>query len=114
MRIRLAGYKPVVRFITRLNVWLYKATGGGFANEVDGCPICLVTMRGRKTGKMRTIAVMCNAVDEKVLLVASLGGSPRNPAWVYNLRAHPEVVIQIGKKKQRMLAVEASDDPAPD
>ena len=34
------------------------------------------------------------------LLVASNGGADRNPAWLHNVRAHPDVVIQVGRQRQ--------------
>ena len=45
-----------------------------------------------------------------MLLVASLGGAPKNPVWYYNLVAHPDITIQVGTDRRRMRARRASAD----
>lgn len=100
--------KIIIRLFTRLNVWIYRLSGGRLMNRMEGAPICLVTMTGRKSGKKKTVCLMYTPHEEQVLLVASLGGAPRNPLWYYNLKAHPEIDIQIGTLRRRMLASEAS------
>lgn len=108
LKVRMARHPFVVRTLTRINVLLYRWSGGRLANAAEGCPVCLVTMTGRKSGKRKTIALMYVPVVDKVLLVASLGGSPRNPAWYYNLKSDPEVTIQFGRRRRRMMARETS------
>lgn len=107
------GNKWLVRFLTGLNVLLYRLSGGRLVDKVEGCPVCLITMTGRKSGKRKTIALMCIVDGDNVLLVASLGGSPNNPQWYYNLKAQPRIDIQIGSVKRRMLAREASANERP-
>ncbi|MBS0579295.1 MAG: nitroreductase family deazaflavin-dependent oxidoreductase [Proteobacteria bacterium] len=102
--------KRVIRFFTALNVLVYRLTGGRLMNRFEGAPICLVTMTGRRSGKRKTLALMYTAHGEDVLLVASLGGAPQHPAWYYNLKAHPQVEIQAGRVRRRMLAREASSE----
>ena len=104
------GSKIVVKLLTWLNVVLYRLSGGRLLNKMEGCPVCLVTMTGHKSGKRKTIALMYTADGNDVLLVASLGGAPRNPVWYFNLKAQPEIEIQLGKLKRRMLAREASPE----
>ena len=102
--------KAVIRLFTRLNVWVYRLSGGRLMNRREGAPICLVTMTGRRSGKKKTICLMYTPHQEQVLLVASLGGAPQHPLWYYNLKAHPEIDIQIGSRRRRMLATEAAAD----
>jgi deazaflavin-dependent oxidoreductase (nitroreductase family) len=102
--------KRVVRFLTALNVAIYRLSGGRLMNRFEGAPVCLVTMTGRKSGRKQTIALMYTPDGDRVLLVASLGGAPQHPAWYYNLKAHPEVEIQLGTARQAMLAREASPE----
>jgi deazaflavin-dependent oxidoreductase (nitroreductase family) len=106
----LVGRKVVVRFLSWLNVTVYRSSAGRLMNNVGGTPICLVTMVGRKTGKLRTIPLMCSQRGEDVLLVASLGGAAVNPTWYYNLKGDPHVRIQIGSRRRSMLAREASPE----
>ena len=107
------GNKWLVRFLTGLNVLLYRISGGRLVGKIEGCPVCLLTMTGRKSGKRKTIALMYTADGDNVLLVASLGGSPNNPLWYYNLKARPEIDIQLGSVKRCMLAREASAEERP-
>src|SRR5438477_333270 len=105
-----SGNKSLLKFLTWLNVVLYRITGGRLLNKMEGCPVCLVTMTGHKSGKKKTIALMYTADGDHVLLVASLGGAPKNPAWYFNLKAQPEIEIQLGSIKSRMLARESNPE----
>jgi deazaflavin-dependent oxidoreductase (nitroreductase family) len=104
----LVGRKMLVRCLSGLNVAVYRCSQGRLMNNVGGTPICLVTMTGRKTGKVRTLPLMCSPRGEDVLLVASLGGAAVSPAWYYNLKVNPRVRIQIGARKREMVACEAT------
>lgn len=102
--------KGLMRLFTWLNVFVYKLSGGRLMNRMYGTPICLVTMKGARSGKTRTIPLMYNPNGEDVILVASLGGAPKNPLWYYNLVAHPDIEIQVGAAKRRMHCRQASSD----
>jgi deazaflavin-dependent oxidoreductase (nitroreductase family) len=67
-------------------------------------PSLLLDHVGAKTGTVRTTPLTYLADGDNLVLVASKGGNPRNPAWYHNLRAHPDVTVQVGSKR---LAVEA-------
>jgi deazaflavin-dependent oxidoreductase (nitroreductase family) len=64
-------------------------------------------MTGRRSGRKKTIALMYTRHGEDVLLVASLGGSPAHPVWYHNLKAQPQIEIQAGRARRKMLAREA-------
>jgi F420H(2)-dependent quinone reductase len=105
--------KSVMKMFTRFNVWVYKLTGGRVMNQMNGTLICLVTMTGRKSGKKRTIPLMCNPSGDNVILVASLGDAPKHPIWYHNLVAHQDVEVQVkgkGKGKRAMYVHQASDE----
>ena len=102
--------KRVIRFFTGLNVLIYRLSGGRLMNRLEGAPICLVTMTGRRSGRKKTIALMYTAHGEDVLLVASLGGAPQHPVWYYNLKAQPQIEIQVGRVRRQMLAREATPE----
>ncbi len=83
----------------REQIEAYRASGGREANTLreTGIPIILVTSRGRRSGKLRTFALMRVEHDGEYSLVASKGGAPEHPAWYHNLVAAPtEVMIQDG------------------
>jgi deazaflavin-dependent oxidoreductase (nitroreductase family) len=62
-----------------------------------------------KTGGTRKIPLMRVKVGDGYVLVGSMGGQPKNPVWVYNLRANPDVEIRDGTKVTKMRAREVTD-----
>ena len=59
---------------------------------------------GAKSGKVRTTPLAYLADGEDVVLVASKGGHPRNPAWFHNLVANPDTTIQVGSERRAVHA----------
>jgi deazaflavin-dependent oxidoreductase (nitroreductase family) len=59
-------------------------------------PFLLLEHIGAKSGRGRVSPLGYMRHGEEIVLIASNGGSPRNPAWFYNLRAYPDVAIQVG------------------
>jgi F420H(2)-dependent quinone reductase len=110
MLAKLAGIKWVVKLLGRLNVVFYRVSGGRLANQIDGTPVCLATFTRRKSGTVTTIALMYVPHGDKVLLVASLGGSNVHPAWYHSIKANPNVRIQVGTQIRSMRAHEATPD----
>ncbi|MGB5811195.1 MAG: nitroreductase family deazaflavin-dependent oxidoreductase [Polyangiales bacterium] len=104
--VRLAA-----KFFTKVNVAVYKASGGRLMNKGPGAkPICLVTMTGRKSGKQREIPLMHVPHGDKKILVASLGGISKNPVWYYNLKAHPDITITAEGSTRAYRAREVAAD----
>lgn len=102
--------KGVMKFFSKLNVVLYKLSAGHIMGKMDGTPVCLVKMKGAKSGKTRTIPLMYNPSGDDVVLVASMGGAPKHPVWYHNLVAYPDVEIQLGGKKGAYRVHQADDD----
>jgi deazaflavin-dependent oxidoreductase (nitroreductase family) len=59
----------------------------------------LLTTRGRRTGKHRRTALIYGRDGDRYLVVASVGGAARHPAWYLNLREHPEAELQVGPER---------------
>lgn len=74
----------------RIDVWLLTRTNGRLALLI-GWPIGLLETRGARSGELRQNALMYLRDGQRLVLVASKGGAPRHPAWLHNVRAHPEV-----------------------
>jgi deazaflavin-dependent oxidoreductase (nitroreductase family) len=92
-------YEPSAMRWVREQVEAYERSGGTEANTLldTGMPVIIVTMRGRKSGKVRKIALMRVEHGGEYALVASMGGAPQHPVWYHNLLAHPdEVWVQDG------------------
>ena len=86
------------------NVWAYRKTGGKYANKMQGAPLLLLTVRGRKSGKARTLPLIYLDDGGELVIVASKGGWPDHPLWYKNLQANPSVEVQLGAKTSMMLA----------
>jgi F420H(2)-dependent quinone reductase len=92
-------YVPSPSKWVRDQVELYESSGGTKGNTLadTGLPVVIVTTRGNKSGKIRKMALMRVEHDGEYLLVASMGGAPKNPVWYYNLIANPDsVLVQDG------------------
>src|SRR5207249_6686480 len=84
-------YIPSPRQWVRDQVDLYEKSGGkeGTTLRDTGLPVVIVTHTGNKTGAIRKTPLMRVKDGANYVLVGSLGGMPKNPVWVYNLRANP-------------------------
>ena len=101
---------PSIEWV-RKHVELYEGSGGtkGTTLRETGMPCIVVTHKGGKTGAVRKIPLMRVKVDDSYVLVGSMGGQPKNPVWVYNLRAHPDVQIRDETVVTDMRVREVSD-----
>lgn len=81
-------------FVKNVMIKLHRRAGDHF----NGMDLLYLTTVGAKTGEKRLSPVARFADgDDAWLVVASNGGSKRNPSWYHNLRAHPEQVwIEFG------------------
>jgi deazaflavin-dependent oxidoreductase (nitroreductase family) len=69
-------------------------------------PILLLTTTGARTGRPATVPLGFGVDNQKrVFVVASKAGAPRHPAWFHNLRANPEVTVELGNESFSARAV---------
>ncbi len=97
--------RQLLKFLSRLNVALYRASGGRLGGRIRGAPVLLLTTTGRKSGKQRTTPLLYLVDGGRYVVVASVGGAPKHPAWYLNLLTNPAAAIEVGRRK---LAVTAS------
>jgi deazaflavin-dependent oxidoreductase (nitroreductase family) len=82
--------------ITYFSVFAYLLTGGRAdrgANAPAG--FLKLTTRGRKTGLQRVHTLVYIRDGDNYALTASNAGKERDPGWVYNLRANPQVTLEV-------------------
>ena len=108
----MAEYLPPALDWVRDQVELYESSGGkeGTTLRDTGLPCIIVTHLGNKSGAIRKIPVMRVKVDNRYVLVGSYGGRPKNPVWVYNLRANPDVEIRDKTEVYEMRVREVIND----
>lgn len=103
-------YEPGPDGRSRRQAELYEASGGTAANTLFGKPIIVVTMVGARSGKLRKVPLMRIEHDGEYVLVASVGGEPKDPLWVHNLKANPHVEVQDGPVRKDYQARELAGD----
>jgi deazaflavin-dependent oxidoreductase (nitroreductase family) len=103
----------IIKAMTRTHVFLHRLTGGRFFNKLAGDDVCFVTMTGAKSGRTLTIPLMYVPHGEGVLLVASLGGAPKNPVWYGNLVKHPDIEVNHRGRRMKLRARLATGDEKP-
>ena len=108
----MAEYIPSTRDWVREQVELYEGSGGaeGTTLRDTGLPVIIVTNRGNQTGAIRKTPLMRVKDGDNYVLVGSQGGAPKNPVWVYNLRADSSVEIRDETEVYAMRVREVEDD----
>lgn len=108
----MTNYIPPAIDWVREQVELYENSGGtqGTTLRDTGLPCIIVTHKGNKTGGIRKIPLMRVKVGDSYVLVGSYGGRPKNPVWVYNLRANPDVEIRDKTEVYKMRVREVEDE----
>ena len=95
---------------SRIDPLLYRATNGKWTSfGTTTSPMVTLTMKGRRTGKTRSIHLAAIPLEGFLYVVASAMGQPKHPAWRYNLEANPEIDVQTQGRAFRARA-EMLDD----
>ena len=105
---RFGGWLYVTVF-PHIDPALLKAPGGRFSLSV-GRPILLLTHTGARSGQKRETPLLYTADGERIVLVASKAGNPKNPAWYHNLKAHPRVEVLARRRSGSYVAREAEGE----
>jgi F420H(2)-dependent quinone reductase len=93
-----------LRWTGKLNVPLYRLSGGRIGGRVGKAPVLLLTTTGRRSGQPRTAPVVYLADGENVVVIGSNAGHSRTPAWSLNLKANPEAEIELGRRRRPVRA----------
>jgi deazaflavin-dependent oxidoreductase (nitroreductase family) len=83
----------------------FRANDGKVGGPFEGAPVLLLTATGAKSGERRTTPVMYLQDGDRMVIFASKGGAPNNPAWYHNLRANPSATVEVGNEKVDVGAV---------
>jgi len=93
-----------MQWISRAHVAIYRLTRGRIGAYLDKLDMLLLTTVGRKSGLERTTPMPYFPDGEVYVSIASNGGRPTHSAWVHNVRAQPEVTLQVRERVFRARA----------
>ena len=88
----------------------FRANGGTAGGIFEGKPLLLLHNVGARSGTDFITPLVYLADGENWAIFASKGGAPNNPGWYHNLKAQPEVSIEIGGDTVAVTAEEATGD----
>ncbi len=88
---------------------LRENNGKAPAGPFEGRDLVILTTKGARSGAVHESPVVYSRDGDKYVVVASKGGAPTHPNWYHNLKAHPEVTVEIGGERFKARAREASD-----
>lgn len=104
----------LINRLGRAQTAVYELTGGRLWNTFLGGPVAILTVKGRKSGKLRKIPLLYLRRGEDIVMTASKGGMSTLPVWYHNVVAADTVEIQVGAEKQTYRMREASSAEAED
>ncbi len=96
---------PDMNDFNRAIIEEFRANGGKVGGPFEGAPVLLLTTTGAKSGERRTTPVMYLPDGERMVIFASKGGAPTNPAWYHNLLANPTATVEVGSDTVDVTAV---------
>jgi deazaflavin-dependent oxidoreductase (nitroreductase family) len=101
----------------RADLWLVRLSGRSLLNELMARrqgfrpqPMLVLRSRGARSGRWREAALPYFTFGETLVVVGSKGGAPDDPAWVANLRLHPEAEAVAGGRRRPVRARIAEGD----
>jgi deazaflavin-dependent oxidoreductase (nitroreductase family) len=88
----------------------FRANQGKVGGRYAKVPVLLLTTTGAKSGRALTRPLAYTRDGDRLVVIASFGGGPKNPAWYHNLVAHPEATVEVGSERFRVKATVASGE----
>ncbi len=82
----------------------FRANQGKVGGAFAGRQLLLLHTTGAKSGQERVNPVAYIRDGERIVIIASKGGAPTNPAWYHNLVANPLVMVEVGTDKFQVRA----------
>ncbi len=98
-----------LKLLFRFHALAYRTSGGLVGHCLTPSMRCLLlTTTGARTGRQRLSPLLYGRDGDRVVLIASQGGTTKNPPWYHNLLAHPTVEVQMGRTHSTMRATEVT------
>ena len=77
----------------------FRANGGRVGGQFANMPLLLLHTTGARSQQPRVNPVAYTMDGDRYVIIASKGGAPTNPAWYYNVAAHPLVTVEVGTEQ---------------
>ena len=101
----------VLRTAMRVNQLLYAVSAGRLGRRFPGgAPVVWLTTTGARSGLPRRVPLLAARDGDAWVVSGSHAGQSSVPAWVFNLRAHPEASLEVDRRTTPVLAAEAADE----
>jgi deazaflavin-dependent oxidoreductase (nitroreductase family) len=97
-RFSMAMPAAALRISGKLNVPLYRLSGGRLGGKVGRAPVLLLTSTGRRSGQQRTAPVLYLKDGERLVVIGSNAGNAKAPAWALNLKSNPDAEVEVGRE----------------
>jgi deazaflavin-dependent oxidoreductase (nitroreductase family) len=88
----------------------FRANEGQVGGMFENMTLLLLHHTGAKSGTNYVNPLAYLADGDRYVIFASKAGAPTNPDWYYNLKANPEVTIEVGTDTLGVQAAEATGD----
>jgi len=85
----------------------FRARGGQVSRK---WPVILLTTTGARTGRQHVTPLNFSRDGDRLVVIASKGGSSTHPDWYTNLLANPVVTVEHGGETFRARAI-VTDEP---
>ncbi|HEU4759574.1 MAG TPA: nitroreductase family deazaflavin-dependent oxidoreductase [Dehalococcoidia bacterium] len=86
------------RWLTGTHVFWYRLSSGRIGGRFGRLNMLLLTTTGRRSGRPWTTPLTYLEDGDEIVIVASNGGAPGHPRWYLNLRANPQVTVELPRR----------------
>jgi deazaflavin-dependent oxidoreductase (nitroreductase family) len=88
----------------------FHANEGRVGGMFEGAPMLLLHHTGARSGTSRINPLVYLRDGERYVIFASKGGAPTNPDWYHNVKAHPDIKVEVGPETLDVHAEEAAEE----
>jgi deazaflavin-dependent oxidoreductase (nitroreductase family) len=88
----------------------FRANQGKVGGQLANMPVLLLTMTGAKSGRTITKPLVYTTDGDRLVVIASFAGAPKNPAWYNNLVANPVATVELGRERFQVRAAVTSGE----
>ena len=82
----------------------FRANQGKVGGQLANMPVLLLTTTGAKSGRAITKPLVYTTDGDRIVVLASFAGGPKNPPWYHNLVANPVATVELGSERFQVRA----------